>query len=253
MGACIFLVKMKKHIFLFFYISLAAVVIGCRAPQRIVLKDDFSAPTLNSSLWEITKKGDFNAWDVGLVEGKKGGRVLRVRADTMGTRDDTVKFIGIKSKMPIDISTATISFGLDWNNQANGSYLTAGLYLVPEKTVESQKDLKDWLAVQYVGVPPGKNARCEVLENTNGRMSVLFWEGWPENKQGRPISYQRVKVVFSGETLRIEENDRIIFETDSYRSRFDQAYLYFQMSSHSNYPSREVYFDNLSVSYPGNK
>jgi hypothetical protein len=239
---------MKKHLLiLFLSISLAAVAFGCSTPRKIVLQDDFSGRILNPELWEITTKGDFKAWEIGPMADGKGGRLLRLRANTIGTRDDTVKVIGIESKKALEISTATISFDLDWNNQVNGSYLSAGLYLVPEKTGAQQQDRENWLAVRYIGVPPGRNGRCEVLEKINGRTTVLFWEGWPEKKQGRPLSYQRVKLIFSGSTLRIEENGRAIFETNSFRPRFDRAYLYLQMSSHSNYPDREIYIDNVSV------
>ena len=243
---------MKKKIFtLYLLIGLSAT--GCSTlSEKLFQIDDFNIGTLNANTWQITKDGDFKEWAVDVVEGNKEDHCLRLKTDTLGTRDDTVKFIGVRSKEKFDISSTTISFDLDWNNQDNGSYLTAGLYISPEKSKENPEELENWLNIQYVGVLPGKNARCEVLAKTNGKLKVLYWEGWPEKKEGRQISYQRIKVIIDEGALKVIENNIIIFETKSYRLSFRQVYLYFQMSSHSNYPAREVFFDNIAVSATSN-
>jgi hypothetical protein len=43
------------------------------------------------------------------------------------------------------------------------------------------------------------------------------------------------------------ENGEGLFSIGNHGINFTQAYLYLQMSSHSNYPSRDVYFDNILV------
>ena len=55
-----------------------------------------------------------------------------------------------------------IAVELDWNDQPNGSYLSAGLILAPEPTEANPSRGRSWLKVEYVGVPPGRNARLVV-------------------------------------------------------------------------------------------
>jgi len=61
-----------------------------------------------------------------------------------------------------------LCFDLDWNNQSNGCYLTASLYLCPTVTTGNPGNEKDWLKFEYVGVPPGRNARCVIATKIAG-------------------------------------------------------------------------------------
>lgn len=140
-----------------------------------------------------------------------------------------------------------LSFDLDWNNQSNGCYLTASLYLCPTATNGSPRNEKDWLKFEYVGVPPGRNARCVIAAKRDENVKYLHTEGWPEQKSGRHIAYQRIKIILDNKSLKVIENGTEIYCTPSHGLEFSSAYLYLQMSSHSNYPAREIYFDNLVV------
>jgi len=167
----------------------------------------------------------------------------------MGTKDDTVKFHGVRSLEKIDFSDGkSISFDLDWNDQTNGSYLTAGLYLCPVSTDTSPRQGLDWVAVEYVGVPPRGNARLQIATVNKGNLRFLFTEGWPEKQRtGRQIANQHVELIIDADSLKVMENGLELFSTGDHGLSFNQAYLYLQMSSHSNYPSREIYFDNIEV------
>jgi len=140
-----------------------------------------------------------------------------------------------------------LSFDLDWNNQSNGCYLTASLYLCPTVTTGNPGEEKDWLKFEYVGVPQGRNARCVIAAKRDGKVKYLYTEGWPEQRCGRHIAYQRIKIVLDNESLKIIENGTEIYCAPSHGLEFTSAYRYLQMSSHSNYPAREIYFDNVVV------
>lgn len=220
--------------------------------QKVRFQDDFSEGELSEAKWHIIRQGDFreSTVDVYDVDDKDGVDYrLRLRADTIGTADNTVKFHGVRSLEKIDLNKETlISFSLDWNKQRNGSYLTAGVYLCPTITDGNPKSEKDWLKFQYVGVPPGRNARAVIAIKTNRRLVQLYTEGWPKQQRtGRHIGNQKVTLILSGKHLTVMENNREIHKAELPGLSFDAAYLYLQMSSHSNYPAREVYFDNIVV------
>lgn len=215
-------------------------------------KDDFSAGVLDLKTWKTTRAGDFRESKVDVVDLKpKGGRDfrLRFRANTLGTDDGTVKFLGVQSVRRIDFKQgATISLDLDWNDQANGSYLTAAIYLCPTSTAKNPQDEANWLRFEYVGVPPGKNARATVAAKADGQVRWLSNEGWPDkNREGRKISLQRLTFEIDSNRLVVHENGNELYRTESHGLNFTQAHLYLQMSSHSNYPPREIYFDKVSV------
>lgn len=217
------------------------------------IKEDFQEGSLSPSLWTLTRQNDFRQSIIDVVEvGPKDYR-LRLLADTVGTKDDTVKFHGIRSLRRIDFTEGkVISFELDWNNQANGSYLTAGMYLCPTATNTNPGDEADWLSFEYIGVPPGQNARFQVASASGGNLRLLHTEGWPDKQRtGRKIANQRIDIFIDKEALKVIENSRELFSTPAHGQDFTRPYLYFQMSSHSNYPSRQVYFDNVSIQPAG--
>ena len=167
----------------------------------------------------------------------------------METRDDTVKFLGVRSVKSIVFAPGTtVSFDLDWNQQTNGCYLTAAVYLCPTVTSKNPREEADWLKFEYVGVPPGKKARSVVARKTKGRVHYLDRDGWPEDRQGRDIDNQHIVVIKDSTGFHIRENGQELYRTRSHDLAFDEVYIYLQMSSHSNYPGREIYFDNVAVS-----
>lgn len=215
-------------------------------------REGFDSGRLDRSRWVVTEEGDFKESVVDVLDVSDGGAGdfrLRLRADTRGTRDDTVKFLGARTVGSFRVAAGTrVGVTLDWNEQANGSYLSAGLVLTPEATGQNPLRGRHWLKVEYVGVPPGRNGRLSVVACSRGRERTLFTEGWPEaNRQGRRIGMQALRLVFEESSFEVHENGRRLFESTSPVS-FEEAYLHLQLSSHSNYPHREVYFDDVQVS-----
>ncbi len=209
-----------------------------------LIHETFDDKALDEKLWRVTRKHDFQDWKVEVADGR-----LRLMAATIGTRPETVKWLGIATREPlVDLTRPVeIEFELDWNRQRNGCYLTAGLYLCPVET-DAPKEEPDWLKVEYIGVPPGKNGRCEVASRVRGRLRLLYTEGWPlEQRTGRPLGRMRVKLTISNGRLALRENGKLLFELPKLELGFQKARLYLQMSSHSNYPPRTVFFDNVVV------
>ena len=219
--------------------------------KGIVFKDDFEQGILDSNKWSPTREGDFreSIVDVNDVDPTKlFDYRLRLKADTIGTRDDTVKFHGVRSMRRIDFAKGKrISFDLDWNNQSNGCYLTGAIYLCPTVTNGNPREEKDWLKFEYVGVPPGYNARSVIATKIDGLVRSLDLDGWPENRRGRQISNQRITIILDDKGFKVVENGKEIYNSQLHNLRWTAAYIYLQMSSHSNYSLREIYFDNIIV------
>jgi hypothetical protein len=259
--------KMKTVVLITLVLVLVLVCYGLKIGDRtddviaersklteiVELRDNFSNGTLNHKLWQITRDGDFKESTIDVYDVDPSENVdyrLLLRMNTIGTKDDTVKFHGVRSLCIVNFSDGKeISFNLDWNNQSNGCYLTASMYLCPTVTNGSPGEEKDWLKFEYVGVPPGRNVRCVIATKSDGRVKYLYTEGWPEQRTGRHIAYQRIRIILDdkNKSLKIIENGKEIYSTQSHELEFSSAYLYLQMSSHSNYPSREIYFDNVVI------
>lgn len=223
-------------------ITLFAACGICGEPAAL-FHDAFDA-RLDTERWQFTRQGDVRESLIDVADGH-----LRLRLDTIGTRDDTVKYHGIRVKQAFNLTEGLdISVELDWNKQANGCYMTAGFFLSPVATEENPGREKDWLKFEYIGVPPGQNARALLAVNLRGRTRQLHTEGWPaEQRAGRPIGEQKVRLVIRDGSLQVWENERKLYETTDLVLPWPQAYLYLQMSSHSNYRAREVFFDNIRV------
>jgi hypothetical protein len=225
--------------------------------------EDFRSGRLDPARWERTHDGDFREWSVEVVDSirRRGASSdpavsplspiyrLRLRADTRGTRDDTVKFLGARAVPPIPLQEGReIVVQLDWGNQSNGSYLTAAVVLSPHVTSGNPLTTDDWLSVTYVGVPPGRNGRLVVAVKSAGRERTVETEGWPDNgRQGRPLGIQVVRLGVRNRAVEVWEGDRRVLTAARDTLAFDTAYLYLQMSSHSNYPPRSIYFDTVRI------
>jgi hypothetical protein len=213
--------------------------------------ENFSSGILDSKTWQITHEGDFkeSIVDVNDIDPSKAvDSRLRLGINTIGTSDDTVKFLGIKSINKVDFSDGKeISFDLDWNNQSNGCYLTGSFYLCPTATSGNPENEKDWLKFEYVGVPPGQNSRCVIVNKVAGNTTLLDVEGWPEERTGRKIADQHIKLILNDKSFKIMENGKELYISPLHNLNFMSAYIYLQISSHSNYPLREIYFDNVAV------
>ena len=66
---------------------------------------------------------------------------------------------------------------------------------------------------RYVGVPPGRNARGVIATKIAGVVMYPYTGGWPEQRTGRHIAYQWIKIILDNknETLKIIENGKEIF------------------------------------------
>jgi hypothetical protein len=213
------------------------------------MEEEFASGTLDPGRWTVTQENDFREAAVKVEPAGGTAYRLKLRADTLGTRDDTVKFLGVRSTESYDFSTGrAFSMVLDWNGQANGSYLTAGMFLSPNATDLNPQGGRDWLGVEYIGVPPGQNARLQVSRKFNGNLSMPYTEGWPDQqRKGRAITVQKLGILLDAAGLSVLENDAEIFRLAEHGLNFTRTYLYLQMSSHSNYPAREVYFSSIKV------
>jgi hypothetical protein len=220
-----------------------------------IIQDDFQEGGLDLSQWEQTSDGDFSKMIVDVQDvdpTKKTDFRLRLLANTIGT-SDPVKSLGVMNKTLIDFSQGVmISFDLDWNNQRNGCYLTASMYLCPAKSKNPKKE-KDWVKFEYVGVPPGQNVRTNIWANISGALKQLYTDWGPRDPDGRPQGIPKghinhnIRILLDVSNIQIFEDGNELYPLSPHNLNFTTAYLYLQMSSGTNYPSREVYFDNLLV------
>ena len=213
--------------------------------------EEFAQGRLDHDRWQRTVGGDVRKWSAEVVEGpgRDSGFRLRLQADTRGTRDETVKFVGVGTVAAIALREGSrISVRLDWGEQANGSYLTAGLVLSPHATTGNPLDAPDWLQVAYVGVPPGRKARIVVAYRAHGRDRTVYTEGWPDtNRQGRRIGVQDLAVRLRDGAFEVWEGERLVWRSQTREIAPVPVHLYLQMSSHSNYPARSIYFERIQV------
>jgi hypothetical protein len=219
--------------------------------KLVEFRDNFNTGYLDPERWKMVQEGDVrqNIIDVIAVDPTKQDEYrLRLGMNTIGTQDDTVKCIGIRSSNKLSFhAPGEISLDLDWNNQSNGCYLTAAIYLCPTITKTNPEREEDWLRFEYIGVPPGRSARAVIAIKDKGTVKRLYTEGWPEERRGRHIGFQRIKITLGINGFTVLENGALLYHIDSMNLKFASIYLYLMMSSHSNYPFREIYFDNISV------
>ncbi len=221
--------------------------------DRVLIADSFNKGQLDGSKWLTTRAHDFREAIVDVVDRASSPQPanpeLRLRADTLGTDDRTVKYLGVVSRATIDLRRAKqVEFEIDWNRQANGSYLTAGIYLAPTLTRSSPEAEPTWLKFEYVGVPPGRHARAALTQRNQGVLRLLETEGWPDKQRtGRAIDKQKVALILDRRSIHIWENGVLWYQAKNLDLPFPSAHLYLQMSSHSNYPAREVFFDDIVV------
>lgn len=220
---------------------------SARQPREF--SDRFERGALGGA-WTFTTSGDFSERAIDIVRepATANGR-LRFRAGTLGTRDDSVKFLGVRTTNPIPMDRGVrVTVELDWNAQANGSYLSSELIVSPSGVTGNPLEKPDWIRVGYVGVPPGRNARMVVAASLGGRIRTVFDEGWPdENRSGRPIGRQLVTLQVLDGRIEVVENGSPLFSGELKQAMKQPAYIYLQMSSHSNYAARELFFDEVRV------
>ena len=244
-----------------FSLLVLAAFSGCQTASEttVVFREAFEPGDLDTSRWEVTSDGEFAEAVVDVIDvdpGEETDYRLRLRAGTVGT-SAPLKYLGVMSRDTIDFDTArAISFDLDWNDQTNGCYLTASLYLCPTVS-NNPKEEDNWLKFEYVGVPPGRNVRINIWERVGGMVHALHTDWGPRDEEDRPVGLplgtnsHHIVLSLDGETVRVTQDADDIYPTSPHGLNFTTAYLYLQMSSGTNYPARELYFDNIVVSTPG--
>ena len=157
---------------------------------------------------------------------------LGISADTRGTRDDTVKFVGVHGAFTIRLDGRFASRST-WigTSRAMAAMLGGGSCSRRIRIRRVRSSLRDWLKVEYVGVPPGTNARM-VIGLRGGQERTLHNEGWPEtNRAGRTIGLQHLVIVFRDQIVQVRENDQLVYDSKQRVADFNSAFLYLQMSS----------------------
>lgn len=222
-------------------VPLQSQTLSSLPPLLEALDEPFAANSLDPAVWHPTASGICSVEAVDVSDGR-----LRVRVGTLG-QSDLVVGRGLRTTRPLRLAApCELSLELDWNEQVNGCYLEAGVYLCPAATDVGPEVCSDWWRVVYIGVPPGQKARIWSSLRLNGGERALYSEGWPDQRSGRNIGLQRISLRWDMDELRIVENDRLLFALPAASIPFREAYLYLQVKSHSNYPPRDLFFDNIT-------
>lgn len=210
------------------------------APVR-ELAARFDGPALDPG-WRPIEAGDAKVQRT--VDGRLG-----LSIDAMGTRATPLKVVGVRSAAPLAVGEALeVVWGLDWNAQANGSYLKAAVYLAPRATDGDPEALPDWIRVSYVGVPPGETFRHEVAERRRGQLRFIDRGGWPKKRTGRaPAPLRGALSVRRDGTLEYREDGSPRAAGKATPWKWTRVWVYVTSSSHSNYPKRTIYVDDIEV------
>lgn len=167
--------------------------------------------------------------------------------DTRGTSDATVKVLGLRTAVSArGCQAVRLAATLDWNDQANGSYLGAAIVLAPSATDADPEALENFVRIEYIGVPPGQNARLLVREKVAGRTRTLQDEGWPKmNRSGRRIDKRRLTFSRTPTVVEIRDDSTVVARAAGFEAPV--LYWYLLVTSHSNYPMREIFFDRIAT------
>lgn len=217
-------------------------------------REEFDSGELDPARWQHTLDGDLEVHAAELVPAPEGtGARLRLLADTRGTSNATVKYVGIMSRCAVVTEANTnVSLRVDWGPPANGSYLSAAIVLSPHTTAGNPLTTPDWLSVAYVGVPPGRNARLLVRMSNNGVVRTLYRDGWPDaNRAGRYITRPTLQISLGPSSLELREDGRLVFSSTGRELPTIGSHLFLQLSSHSNFPARSVHFEDLRLQSGG--
>ncbi|MFC1689616.1 hypothetical protein ACFL07_08185 [Pseudomonadota bacterium] len=227
-------------------VSVAAIISSCSVSTWISQTE--AALSLRRDQWVEFVLGDVEKAQVRFSDVADTESVW-IGASTLGTDSSTIKCVGVRSLEPRQLKKpATISWTLDWNEQANGSYLSAGLILSPTANDQPFVDANDWFQVSYIGVPPGGNARLDITASSGGIRKKLFNEGWPAlGKEGRKIGVQQLELSISDSGVKFVENGQPVYNSN-YQIDFDLVYVTLYLTSHSNYKYREVNFRDFYFS-----
>ena len=176
---------------------------------------------------------------------------LRMELETYGRAHDEVSVVAVAWKPAVDFLSEpqTITLGLQWLEDSNAAYLSAGLAIVPEHSAleGDPRDLSEVTHLSFIGVGPGALARRELLVQRKGQEIARDTEGWPEKeKGGRQLNQVVVKVAVTGALIRIEEDGREPVSVSA-NLGFARGRIVLFVASHSNSMRRAVRFTQLRV------
>ncbi len=215
------------------------------------LKDSFDAATVDAAVWTTLRQGDFKVArtdivDVGTLD--KPDRRLRLAANTLGTDDSTVKYLGVRTTKGFDFRRGgRFAVNIDWNDQKNSAYLTAALYLVPTSVDDDPAEARDWFRWEFIGVPQDNLVRGAVTSRSAGNRRWLERFGWPKIRRGRPVGNHRIEILIDSADVVILEQGREVFRKQNHGLKFTKAALALVISAHSNYYERTILFDDVVI------
>lgn len=219
---------------------------GKKVEQGLLFADALKGPSL-STLW--------SPWLVALGGPEAPKRFLsgglQLGLDTLARKPGEISVHGLVYREPLDWSedSVTIRLSLDWLESKNGSYLSAGILLVPEGVPRSSDPrlAERNLALFMTGVPPGALARRVVRLRKSGSTVWEDLQGWPETgKEGREIKGVDLELTVSDDALRVRESGH----PELLKKRpvgFSSGRLVLFVASQSNAPLRWGGFRSLQV------
>ena len=182
---------------------------------------------------------------------KTGETGLRMELETYARRHEEVSVVAAAWKPALDFLSGpqTITLGLEWLEDSNAAYLSAGLAIIPEGSplAGDPRDRAEVTHVSFIGVGPGALARRELLVQRKGQEIARETEGWPEKeKEGRQLKQVVVKLVVTNALIQIEEQGRPPVSVAADLG-FARGQLVLFLASHSNSMRRAVRFTQLRV------
>jgi hypothetical protein len=210
------------------------------------LTDDFSEESLDPNVWTVVQDGEIH--DV-VAQTDPTHSQLRLGLGTDGTHGEPLKSVEVRTATPLDLTQPhRIDATVQWPTGETG-YLVAGVVLSPDPpTSGSMLRAPDWLRAEYVGVPPGGNARAAVYAEKAGSIAWLYKDGWPlPSAAGRTIGAVHLTVVLTSQTVEVDEDGQALLPATPYGLDLGHAYLALFVSSRSGFPAREVRFSSLKI------
>ncbi len=198
---------------------------------------------------------NWGSWVHNLAKDKSrltpGAGGLYIDLETYGRAADEVSVVALAWKEPIDFlgGPQTVTVALDWLEDSNASYLSAGLALIPEDAPlrGDPRDLTDVSHVSFIGAGMGAHARRELLVQRHGQEAFRDTEGWPEvGREGRKLATAELKLTIDGQSIRLEEAGRDAVTAPTGLG-FARGRLVLFVASHSNSMRRAVRFTKLEL------
>ncbi len=180
-----------------------------------------------------------------------GAGGLYVDLETYGRAADEVSVVALAWKQPLDFLAAPhqMTIALDWLEDSNASYLSAGLAILPEDAplTGDPRDLPEVSHVSFIGAGLGAHARRELLVQRRGQEIFRDTEGWPEvGREGRKVGSVELTLTIDGQSMRLEETGREVVTAPTGLG-FARGRLVLFVASHSNSMRRAVRFTKLEL------